>query len=324
MNKVLFLISISIAFFANAQTTNDFESFTLSAESYNNGNDFNGGFTESSIFLPNSYDTVGGYETWGGFAISNMTDVSTAGYGNQYSVSSGSGYNSSANFAVFYQGYGSPNVLKLNNTSDIAFESMYVNNSTYAYLSMRDGDAYAKKFGGASGNDPDFFLLTIKKYENGSLGADSINFYLADFRFADNSQDYIINEWTKVDLTPLGKADSLQFTLSSSDVGQYGINTPTYFCVDDIKTTNNITSIASLNTINANIYPNPASNYINISTPNIKGKLLINNLLGENITNINHANFSNINIANLPTGIYNITLIDSESNKAYSTHFIKK
>jgi hypothetical protein len=32
---------------------------------------------------------------------------------------------------------------------------------TYAALSMRDGDGFAKQFGGASGDDPDYFLLTI-------------------------------------------------------------------------------------------------------------------------------------------------------------------
>ncbi|MCB0538182.1 MAG: DUF4465 domain-containing protein [Bacteroidetes bacterium] len=323
MNKILFSLSILTAFFANAQTTNDFESFTLSAESYNNGNDFNGGFTESSIFLPNSYDTVGGYETWGGFAISNMIDITTAGYGNQYSVSSGSGYNSSSNFAVFYQGYGSPNTLKLNNTTDVGFESMYVNNNTYAYLSMKNGDAYAKKFGGASGNDPDFFLLTIKKYKNGTLGADSVNFYLADFRFADNNQDYIINEWTRVDLTPLGEADSLQFTLSSSDVGQFGINTPTYFCADNIKTTNNITSIASLNTINANIYPNPTTDFIKIETPNLSGNLNIVNMLGNQVYATKHQEFSRINVESLAKGTYFISITDKENN-SYSSSFIKK
>jgi len=115
-------------------------------------------------------------------------------------------------------------------------QGLYLTNSTYAYLSMLEGDGFAKKFGGASGNDPDFFKVTIRKYLNGELGTDSVEFYLADFRFANNSQDYIVNDWTYVDLTPLGNVDYLEFSLASSDIGTFGINTPTYFCVDNVTT----------------------------------------------------------------------------------------
>lgn len=323
MNKILFFIGIALVFFANAQTTNDFESFTLNSESYNNGSDFSGGFAESSVYLPNFYDTVGGYVSWGGFAISNVTDVTTQSFNNQYAVSSGSGYNNSSNFALFYESYGTPNVLKLHNTTDIAFESMYINNSTYAYLSMKNGDQFAKKFGGASGNDPDYFYISIKKFHNGILGNDSINFYLADFRFPNNNQDYIINEWTKVDLLSLGVADSLQFKFYSSDVGQFGINTPTYFCMDNVTTTN-ATGINNISEINAKIYPNPTSTSIKISTSNTQGKLLVSNMLGKIIVSTYHSNFSEINTSTLPSGIYNITLVNSQNNKTYHSNFIKQ
>jgi hypothetical protein len=33
----------------------------------------------------------------------------------------------------------------------------YFTNTTYAALSMLSGDSFAKKFGGASGDDPDWF-----------------------------------------------------------------------------------------------------------------------------------------------------------------------
>ena len=93
---------------------------------------------------------------------------------------------------------------------------MHITNTTYAANSMRDGDAFSKQFGGASGNDQDWFLLTIKGYTAGNETTDSVNFYLADYRFADNSQDYIIKDWQWVDLTSLGNVDSLSFSLNSS------------------------------------------------------------------------------------------------------------
>ena len=108
-------------------------------------------------------------------------------------------------------------------------------NTTYAYLSMLEGDGFAKKFGGASQNEEDFFKLSIY-----GIGADGnalgsfVDFYLADFRFADNSLDYLISDWTLVDLSALADARSLHFNLSSSDSGDYGMNTPSYFAMDNL------------------------------------------------------------------------------------------
>ena len=61
-----------------------------------------------------------------------------------------------------------------------------------------------------------------------------IDFYLADFRFDDNTLDYIVDQWTTVDLSGLTNAVELQFSLSSSDVGDFGMNTPAYFAVDHV------------------------------------------------------------------------------------------
>ena len=62
----------------------------------------------------------------------------------------------------------------------------------------------------------------------------TVDFYLADYRFENNGDDYLIQDWTWVDLTGLGAATQLEFDLDSSDVGQFGMNTPAYFAIDDI------------------------------------------------------------------------------------------
>ena len=62
----------------------------------------------------------------------------------------------------------------------------------------------------------------------------SVDFYLADYRFADNSRDYIVDTWTQVDLSTLSDATVLTFAMESTDVGQFGMNTPSYFAVDGI------------------------------------------------------------------------------------------
>ena len=104
---------------------------------------------------------------------------------------------------------------------------------------MCDGDSYAKKFGGTTGDDPDWFKLKIFGYQNGNF-IDTVVFYLADFRFTDNNQDYIIKDWTFVDLSTIENSVSLTFELSSTDNGQYGMNTPAYFFIDNLDYTTKI------------------------------------------------------------------------------------
>jgi hypothetical protein len=122
----------------------------------------------------------------------------------------------------------------------------YVTNSTYAYLSMKNGDQFAKKFGGPTGTDPDWFRLTVKAWYNGALSIDFVDVYLADFRSADSTQDYILKTWKYVSLKKLGNVDSLTFALNSSDVGSFGMNTPAYFCLDDLITSDGITTAAPI------------------------------------------------------------------------------
>ncbi|MGI9470903.1 MAG: DUF4465 domain-containing protein [Rubripirellula sp.] len=178
------------------------------------------------------------FGSWNQWAYSNSTNTSTAGFTNQFSAYAGAGAGGSATFGVGFPSQGAfydlPTITK--DTEDHrAFASLKVTNTTYAALSMLSGDAFAKKFGGVSGDDPDFLLLTIEGKDESQSSLGTINVYLADYRFADNSLDYILDDWLDVDLASLQDAWSLEFNISSSDVGPFGINTPTYFAVDDIE-----------------------------------------------------------------------------------------
>ena len=42
-----------------------------------------------------------------------------------------------------------------------------------------------------------------------------------------------INQWTYVDLSQFGEIDAIMFSLSSSDNGTWGMNTPAYFAMDN-------------------------------------------------------------------------------------------
>jgi hypothetical protein len=111
---------------------------------------------------------------------------------------------------------------------------------------MKNGHQFAKKFGGPTGTDPDWFRLTVKAWYSGALSTDSVDVYLADFRSADSTQDYILKTWKYVSLKKLGNVDSLTFSLNSSDVGSFGMNTPAYFCLDDLITSDGINTVAPI------------------------------------------------------------------------------
>jgi hypothetical protein len=234
----------------------------------------------------------------------------------------------SSTYGVAYMSYLTNNVV-MNLTGAAeggGIEGMYVNNSTYAYLSMRDGDAIAKKFGGITGNDPDFFLLTIEKYNNGVLGTQKVEFYLADFRSANNADDYLISEWTYLDLSSLGNADSLAFSLSSSDVGQFGMNTPSYFCLDDLTTKDSpVTGIrTNEELIDVQIYPNPTTDKVYIeNNRNFEGTISLNDVSGRVIvlSDLEMADF--IDFSTLSEGIYYLT-IELKDGRSQNFPILKK
>lgn len=292
---VMMLCSIT---FLKAQTTVDFEDFQLPQDSFLNNGEENNGFESSGIFLPNTFTASDFGDFWSGWSISTMRDSVTSGFMNQYSAITGSGFDGSATYAV---GFGA-NILEL--TGEAAgsiISGMYLTNSTYAHNSMRDGDAFSKRFGGESGNDPDFFQLIIRGYSAGELGQDSVAFLLADYRFEDNSQDYIVDTWEFIDLTSLGSVDSLQFSYESSDVGDFGINTPTYICVDNIilDRTVNTQAVQFHNTIT--LYPNPTSDFVHIKSTDTNPVWQLFNIEGRLIKS---GKSNSVNIMELSNGLY--------------------
>jgi len=185
------------------------------------------------------YHNDGEY-SWNGFAYSNMTDTTTAGYENQFSAYTGKGVNNSANYAIAalsldwssYPAVVSP--VSITFSSETIVAGGYFTNTTYAALDMLQGSGFSKKFGGADGSDQDWFLLTITGKDAGGSVTGTVDFYLADYRFENNNDDYIIDGWEYVALDSLGIVKALEFSLSSSDVGGYGMNTPAYFTMDNL------------------------------------------------------------------------------------------
>jgi len=320
MIRILFtLVSLFSLSIVQGQTI-DFEEFEISLDTFLNGSDANGQFQSQNLSLPNNFDPE--FQSWLGWSISSVRDSMTPGFGNQYAAIPASGFEGSRNYAVSFQ-FGENGLQFENGNSGI--EGLYVTNNTYAYLSMRDGDAFAKKFGGEIGDDPDFFLLTVLGYTDGEQVADTVQFYLADYRFEDNSEDYLISEWTYVDLSSLGGIDSLGFSLSSSDNGQFGMNTPAYFCIDQITLMENTrTTVDDVFVKNAfQVYPNPVFENLSLSH-DISGEVSVQiyNMLGKLVYESQDIKTKNINVSTLESGSYILQLFGEQRRS--SRLFVKQ
>ncbi|WP_197533694.1 DUF4465 domain-containing protein [Symmachiella dynata] len=244
----------------------DFEDIPLSSESHFNGPDPTGydvisqygstvrvgSIVSGGVSFVNRYDLDFG--SWSNFAVSNESDTTSPGFTNQFSAYPGTGAGTGQdNYGV---GFGFDD-LEPNLFDPTPFNALDANhllglptlflpdgyeiagamftNTTYTALSMLLGDSFAKKFGGISGNDPDYFKLSVFGIDaNGQALGTEVELYLADYRFADNSLDYILSDWSYLDLTGLAAARSLHFNVSSSDSGNYGMNTPGYFAIDNL------------------------------------------------------------------------------------------
>lgn len=301
----------------------DFETPVLASESVWNGSQQT--LTLSSTFTSGFYDFENTFSIANptlsysqGWSYSNETDITTAGPANQYSANTGQGNNSDQYGICNASSYANN---RLFSTSQTAFTptGAYFTNTTFATQSMLNGDGLATQFGDITNSaaGEDWFLLTIYGLGADSLrNGDSVNFYLADYRFTDNTQDYIIDEWTWVDLSSLTDVYGLDFELSSSDFNQWGILTPEYFAMDNFDGT--VAGIET-NSNNYSVYPNPTNGDLNILTSN-NSRVKLFDLTGKLInTTVN--SYTSWDISNLDNGIY---ILSIENNGVITTEKIVK
>jgi hypothetical protein len=214
-----------------------FEDLGLAPNSFNNNAGPSGQFVDGDSTFKNTYSSAFG-GIWSGWAISSMKDTTTPGFTNPYSAIAGSGAGGSSTYAVGFPFDAAADSLHpadsfVNLAAGASPVSIQVTNTTYAYLSMLNGDSFEKAFSAG-----DFFLLTIAGYkgpDGTGTKVGEVDEYLADFR---GSSARIVNTWQTLDLTSLAGAASLQFGLESSmNDPTFGMNTPAFFAADNLTVT---------------------------------------------------------------------------------------
>lgn len=206
----------------------DFEDVALSSQGIWQPEEGNNEMFSRGWMFTNYYSSY----FWGGFTASNRSDLSPTGLDAQYTAAPGDGFDGSSQYAVAYA-MGAQTEVSAADGSTQTVSGCYVTNNLWAYQNMLEGDYTATPFGGVSGNDPDWFKLTATGKNANGQTVGTLDFYLADYRFANNEQDYILDTWEWFDLSPLGQVASISFSLSSSKNNSGGMITPAYFCMDD-------------------------------------------------------------------------------------------
>lgn len=209
---------MSATLFAQLQVAT-FEDVTIGAEESVLHLDATGTF-ESGDFIFQQEASVSQWGTYYyGNLPSNKSDNKFESYLDAEKSAKGGAYEGK-NFVVWTPSYMAIDSVKLKSAGTVP--GFFVNNTAYAVNSMTKGDEFAKKFG-----KDDWFRLTISASLNGAAVNNQVIVDLA-------KDGKYISEWTFVDLSSLGEIDALTFSLSSSDNGDYGMNTPAYFCFDNL------------------------------------------------------------------------------------------
>ncbi len=207
-----------------------FENISLGADSINSYSTPNVyGWVSGDFGFTTGYsNTYGDY--YYNFVVTSQKSNAFSNYTDQYHSAPG-GAAAGNNYVVAYQeteGYESTgSSLDITYAKALAvIPGTYVTNTAYTASVIQNGNAYARAF---STDNNDYLKLTFTGYLAG-VKMGSVDFYLADFR---DGKSIIIKQWTYVDLTDLLIVDKISCKLESTDKGEFGINTPTYFCLDN-------------------------------------------------------------------------------------------
>ena len=215
--KKIYLAMLSALFMGSTCMAGDvvtFEEFEVNADGYQNDFGDDGYFESGGFTFYNNYFPEWSY--WSGFAISSRTETNFVNLTpDQFNSCVGHGVNGSEKYVVAYpQG----EIIEADAIDGEEVSGFYVTNEAWAVDAILNGDGMTP---GAFTTGDYLLLKVIGNHPDGT--ADTISVYLADYR----------SENEAVDLSSMGKVESLTFRMESSRKNNWGMTTPGYFCIDD-------------------------------------------------------------------------------------------
>lgn len=189
------------------------------------------GYENDAIKCEYFYNEDYGY--WGGFAHSKVfeTDAKKGLYENQYAAYNSQAASGDGFLLYYYDSYNEPcDIVFKQEASMISLSSVKLNLTTYTYASITDEDIndYARVF-----VEGDYLKVVFSKVDAmGKTLGKGAECYVVDYR---NGKRFVADNWQEYYLPGMVLAsDRVRVTIETSDIGEYGPNTPLYICMDDL------------------------------------------------------------------------------------------
>ena len=169
------------------------------------------------------------YQYWGGFAVSKCfeTDAAKGVYENQYSAYNTKAADGAWFLLYYYDSYSEPCDLIFKKS--VMLNSVKLNLSTYTYASITDEDinTFARKF-----DEGDYLKVVFTPLDDFERPVgDGVECYVVDYR---DGKRFIADDWQTFYLGFMAYGN-VRVTIETSDVGEYGANTPLYICLDSLE-----------------------------------------------------------------------------------------
>ena len=168
------------------------------------------------------------YAYWGGFALSNVKDNDPANglFANQYAVFNDTAA-SGENFLIYYyDSFNEPCDIVLKKPVHLSDVKLNLTTYTYASITNEAINDFARAF-----TDGDYLKVVFTAMKGNEItGVDEC--YVVDYR---DGKRIMATDWTEYSLVNLGRDyDHVRVTIETTDIGEWGANTPLYIALDDL------------------------------------------------------------------------------------------
>ncbi|MDR2469430.1 MAG: DUF4465 domain-containing protein [Tannerella sp.] len=190
---------------------------------------------------------------------------------------------------------------------------VYLNSHPWPYYSNLYGDPFAR----ALDQEGDYYKVIISGRNEADEETGKVEYLFAEYKDGKLRQS---KEWEWVDLSPLGKINRLMFQLTSTDTGEWGMNTPAYFCMDKLQVkTSGSNGIVLPVVASARAFPNPADDRLIITGTAIRD-VTVHDLSGRTVYRLPADNSPSeliIPVFHWAKGIYMIRITDSTGTSSH-------
>ena len=196
--------------------------------------------------LTNKYEMYGGGIVLSQWNYRSDRDGDNEGwwktYENQLSVynasssdgaNRGAGYNGSNTFAIIYDAAETPASFNFTAGAECIIESIQICPTSYVYGVITQGNPFGNNPGQSLKEVAGWFKVIATGYDAYGNEVGSMEKYLCDYRNGANIVE-LATTWQSWSLSGLGMVNKVVFGFEGSDVGDYGLNTPSYLAIDNI------------------------------------------------------------------------------------------